>query len=145
MSSVPVIVGIGLAPVIGVLGRLSGLDRDRAMYPVALIVIAAYYVLFATMGGAQALPAELIGATVFTVIAIIGFRTSLWWVAAGIAGHGVFDFIVHPRWIANAGRPAFWPAFCGSIDVALGAILAVLLLRRAIPVRGGAPTPRAHG
>lgn len=145
MSTVPFIVGIGLAPVIGVLGRLSGLDRDRAMYPVALIVIAAYYVLFATMGGAQALPAELIGATVFTVIAIVGFRTSLWWVAAGIAGHGVFDFIVHPQLIANPGMPAFWPAFCGSIDVALGAILAVLLLRRAIPARDGAPTPRAHG
>ena len=42
------------------------------------------------MGGAQSLPAELIAATIFTVIAIIGFRTSLWWVAAGIAGHGLF-------------------------------------------------------
>lgn len=144
MSTVPVIVGTALAPVIGVLGRLSGLDRDRAMYPVALIVIAAYYVLFATMGGEEALPAELIGATVFAVIAIIGFRTSLWWVAAGIAGHGVFDFVVHPQLIVNPGMPAFWPAFCGSIDLALGAILAVLLLRRAIPARDGAPTPRAH-
>ena len=60
----------------------------------ALIVIAAYYVLFATMGGAQALPAELIAAIVFVVIAILGFRTSLWWVAAGIAGHGMFDWLV---------------------------------------------------
>ena len=40
----PVLIGIGLAPVIVVLGRLSGLDRDRAMYPITLIVIAAYYV-----------------------------------------------------------------------------------------------------
>ena len=86
MFTVPVLIGIALAPAIGILGRLSRLDRDRAMYPIALIVIAAYYVLFATMGGAQALPAELIAATVFTVVAIIGFRTSLWWVAAGIAG-----------------------------------------------------------
>lgn len=136
MFSAPVLIGIALAPVIGVLGRVSGLDRDRAMYPIALIVIAAYYVLFATMGGAQALPAELIAATVFIVVAIVGFRTSLWWVAAGIAGHGVFDWVVHPRLIENPGMPAFWPAFCGSIDVALGVILAVLLLRRAIPARG---------
>jgi len=136
MFTAPVLIGIGLAPVIVVLGRLSGMDRDRAMYPISLIVIAAYYVLFATMGGAQALPSELIAATVFIVVAIVGFRTSLWWVAAGIAGHGVFDFVVHPRLIANPGMPVFWPAFCGSIDVALGVLIAILLLRRAIPVRG---------
>jgi hypothetical protein len=136
MLTAPVLIGIALAPVIVGLGRLSGLDRDRAMYPIALIVIAAYYVLFATMGGARSLPAELIAATIFTVIAIIGFRTSLWWVAAGIAGHGVFDWVVHPHLIANAGMPAFWPAFCGSIDVVLGVLVAILLFRRAIPARG---------
>ena len=136
MFTTPVLIGIGLAPVIVVLGRLSGMDRDRAMYPISLIVIAAYYVLFATMGGGQALPSELIAATVFIVVAIVGFRTSLWWVAAGIAGHGVFDFVVHPRLIANPGMPVFWPAFCGSIDLALGVLIAILLLRRAIPVRG---------
>ena len=137
MFTAPVLIGIALAPVIVVLGRLSGLDRDRAMYPVALIVIAAYYVLFATMGGAQALPAELIAATIFTGIAILGFRTSLWWVAAGIAAHGLlFDWVLHPRLIANPGMPAFWPAFCGSIDVALGALMAILLIRRDIPTRG---------
>jgi hypothetical protein len=136
MFTAPVLIGIALAPVIVVLGRLSGLDRDRAMYPISLIVIAAYYVLFATMGGAQSLPAELIAATIFTVIAIIGFRTSLWWVAAGIAGHGIFDWVVHPHLIANTGMPVFWPAFCGSIDVALGVLIAILLFRRAIPARG---------
>ena len=136
MFTTPVVVGVALAPAIVALGRLSGMDRDRAMYPVALIVIAAYYVLFATMGGAQALPSELIAATVFIIVAIVGFRTSLWWVAAGIAGHGaLFDWVVHPRLIANPGVPSFWPAFCGSIDVALGALLAILLLTRAIPSR----------
>jgi hypothetical protein len=136
MFTTPALVGIGLAPVIVLLGRFSGMDRDRAMYPITLIVIAAYYVLFATMGGVQALPAELIAATIFSVIAIIGFRTSLWWVASGIAGHGLFDWFVHPHLIANPGMPAFWPAFCGSIDVALGVLIAFLLLRRAIPARG---------
>ena len=136
MFTLPVLIGIALAPVVVLLGRLSGMDRDRAMYPITLIVIAAYYVLFATMGGQQALSAELIAAMVFVVIALIGFRTSLWWAAAGIAGHGLFDWFVHPRLIVNPGMPVFWPAFCGSIDVALGVLLAVLLLRRAIPARG---------
>lgn len=136
MFTLPVLIGIALAPAIVALGRFTGLDRDRALYPVTLIVIAAYYVLFATMGGGEALPGELIAATVFAVIAIVGFRTSLWWVAAGIAGHGLFDWFVHPRLIANPGMPEFWPAFCGSIDVALGVLLAILLLRGAIPARG---------
>ncbi len=136
MFSTPVLIGIALAPAIVGLGRLSGLDRDRAMYPIALIVIAAYYVLFATMGGTQSLPAELISATIFFVIAIIGFRTSLWWVAAGIAGHGIFDWVVHPHLISNPGMPVFWPAFCGSIDVTLGVLIAFLLFRRTIPARG---------
>ena len=136
MFTTPVIVGVGLAPVVVLLGRLSGMDRDRAMYPITLIVIAAYYVLFATMGGQQALTTELVAATVFIVIAIVGFRTSLWVSAAGIFGHGLFDFFVHPHLTRNPGMPVFWPAFCGSIDVALGVLIAILLLRRSIPARG---------
>ena len=136
MLTTPVIIGIALAPAIVLLGRFTGLDRDRALYPVTLIVIAAYYVLFATMGGKQALPAELMAAAVFVVVALVGFRTSLWWAAAGIAGHGIFDWVVHPRLIANPGMPEFWPAFCGTIDVALGVLIAILLLRGGVPARG---------
>jgi len=135
MLHAPVLVGIALALAIVALGRFTGLDRDRAFYPVALIVIASYYVLFATMGGERALPGELIAATVFSGVAVLGFRSSLWWVAAGIAGHGIFDWAIHPQLIANPGMPAFWPAFCGTIDVALGALLALLLLRGCIPAR----------
>ena len=143
MLTLPALIGLALAPAIVALGRLSGLDRDRALYPVTLIVIASYYVLFATMGGADALPGELIAAAVFVVVAIFGFRTTLWWAAAGIAGHGIFDWFVHPRLIANPGMPAFWPAFCGSIDVALGVLIAILLVRGAIPARGRAPVQPA--
>ncbi len=132
----PYIIGFALAPAIVLLGRLSGMDRDRAMYPITLIVIASYYVLSATMGGQAALVGELFAAMVFVVVAILSFRTSLWWAAAGIAGHGLFDWLVHPHLPANAGMPVFWPAFCGSIDVALGALIAILLLRGAIPARG---------
>lgn len=135
MLPLPVLVGLALAVAIVLLGRFSGLDRDRALYPVALIVIASYYVLFATLGGAEALGTELVAATLFSAVAILGFRTSLWWVAAGTAAHGIFDWAVHPHLVANPGMPAFWPAFCGTIDVALGALLALLLLRGSIPAR----------
>ena len=131
----PVLMGIVLALASGALVRLARLDRDRACYPILLIVIAAYYVLFAATGGAPAdVWAESIAATVFVTVAIAGFHSSLWWVAAALAGHGVFDS-VHQRLIANPGVPAWWPTFCGTFDVVLAGILAGLLRLRAIPVR----------
>ncbi len=78
--------------------RLVGFDRDRAFYATVLIVVAS------------------------------GFKLSPWIVAAGLAGHGVFDAF-HGSVIANPGMPPWWPAFCGSYDVCAGGILAWLLWR----------------
>ena len=133
----PYAIAIVLALLIALVTRAAGMDRDRALYPVALIVIGFYYVLFATMGGSTAaLISESIGATVFLVIAVVGYRLNLWIVALGIAGHGLFDFFVHPHLVTNAGMPAWWPAFCGTIDIALGMICAILLNIGVIQARG---------
>jgi len=136
---VPIIVAVALAVVVGLIGRVGGLDRDRAFYPTALIVIASYYALFAVMGSStDALVLECLAGAVFLAAAIVGFRSSLWVVAVAIASHGAFDF-VHDRIITNPGMPAWWPLFCGSIDIALGAWLAWLLKRGSIPDRAGNP------
>lgn len=132
----PYLVAIVLAVLIVVVTRLAGLDRDRALYPVALIVIGSYYALFAAMGGSTpSIVTETIGAIAFLVIAVIGFRINLWIVALAIAGHGLFDFFVHPHLVTNPGMPAWWPAFCGTIDVALGVLVAILLNRGVIRAR----------
>ena len=121
--TVGAVLGIG----IGIFATLVGLDRDRALYPVALIVIASYYCLYAVLGGSNtALVNESIVATVFLVIAAVGFRTNLWLVAAGIVGHGVMD-IFHHLFIENPGLPTWWPMFCMSIDIVLGIYMAWLL------------------
>ena len=110
------------------LGRTVGFDRDRAFYPVILIVIAWYYVLFAVMGGStRAIISESVVMTIFVVTAIVGFKLSEWIVALGIAGHGVFDSI-HGSLISNPGMPRWWPAFCGTIDIAIAAGLVWLIL-----------------
>lgn len=132
----PYLVAIVLALAIVGGSRVAGMDRDRALYPAALIVIGSYYVLFATMGGSTAsIVSEMIGATVFTALAVIGFRVNLWIVALAIAGHGLFDFVVHPQLVPNPGMPAWWPAFCGTIDIALGILVAILLDRGVIRAR----------
>lgn len=132
----PYLVALVLAILIVVGTRIAGMDRDRALYPVALIVIGSYYVLFATMGGSTpSIVTEMIGATVFIVLAVIGFRINLWIVALAIAGHGLFDFFVHPHITPNPGMPVWWPAFCGTIDIALGILVAILLNLGVIPAR----------
>jgi hypothetical protein len=60
---------------------------------------------------------------------VVGFRTSLWLVAAALAAHGLFD-LVHARLIINPGVPTWWPPFCLSFDVVAAAYLAWLLLQR---------------
>ena len=71
-----ILIGALLALGVGGLSTLVGFDRDRAFYPVVLVVIASYYGLFAMMGGGGALWPELAGLAVFTAIAVFGFRTS---------------------------------------------------------------------
>lgn len=124
------VVGLLVAVAVAAFAAWSGFDRDRAFYPTALIVIAFYYVLFAAMGGStRVLAVETVLALTFCAVALLGFKRSLWLVAAGIAGHGGFDF-VHHLLITNPGMPVWWPGFCGTVDVALGGWLGWRLLRR---------------
>jgi len=132
----PYATGIVLAVLTGSMARLAGFDRDRAFYPTLVIVIASYYVLFAAMGGStHVLLVESIAMTVFACIAIVGFRSSLWLVAAALAGHGAFD-LVHDRLVSNPGVPAWWPSFCFAVDVLLAVFLSWLLRRGALRARG---------
>lgn len=123
-------VGIALAVTVALFARFVGLDRDRAFYPTVLAVVASYYDLFAVMGGSTpALIGELSITALFLAAVAVGFRRSLWIVAAALFAHGVLD-LVHGRLIANPGVPVWWPAFCMSYDVTAAAWLAGLLCVR---------------
>ncbi len=123
----PLLVGAALAVSVGLFARIVGLDRDRAFYPVVTIVVAAFYILFAAIGGTvEILAVEALAAAVFLLLAVAGFRRSLWIAAGALAGHGIFD-LVHGALIANPGVPVWWPPFCLGFDVTAGAYLAWLL------------------
>jgi hypothetical protein len=130
VRGVPLIIGLLLALLVSLLAWASGFDRDRAFYPTVLCVVASYYVLFAVLGGSfPVLVAESVTMAVFALVALLGFKSNLWWVAAALAGHGGFDF-VHGFLVHNAGMPVWWPLFCGAYDVAAGVWLAMLLRSR---------------
>jgi hypothetical protein len=123
------VIGLLLALGVGVFGLLAGLDRDRAFYPVMAIIVSSYYVLFAAMGGSvETISVEATVMAAFVAMALAGFRFNLWLAAAALAAHGLFD-AVHGQVIANAGVPAWWPAFCLSFDIGAALYLAWLLQR----------------
>jgi hypothetical protein len=128
----PYVIGMVLSAGVAVFARVVGFDRDRAFYPTVMIVIAAYYVLFAVMSGSvQTVVIESVVMTLFAAAAVVGFKASAWIVVAALAGHGVFD-AVHGYVIENAGMPAWWPAWCFAYDVGAAAGLAWLLRHRLV-------------
>lgn len=125
----PYLTGVVLALAVSGLATVVGLDRGRPFYPTVLVVIASYYVLFAVMGGSShALVMETLVMAGFLVVAVIGFKRSLWLVVAALAGHGIFDFF-HAHVVANPGVPAWWPGFCLTFDITVAVYVAWLLRR----------------
>lgn len=123
----PYAIGLTLACIVGVLARRVQLDHDKALYPIMLIVVASYYVLFAvTAGSLRAVAIEITMMMGFVIAAVIGFRKNLWLIAGGLAAHGVFDWF-HGSIVVNDGVPRWWPPFCLAFDVAAAVVLAVLL------------------
>ncbi len=123
------VIGFVLALGVGISTSLIGMDRDRALYPAIMIVIASYYDLFAVMGGSsQALVIELAVGVIFLGLSVAGFKSTLWFVVFALASHGLFDF-VHGHLIQNPGVPVWWPMFCLTYDATAAVYLAVLLSR----------------
>ena len=120
----PHVAGVVLSIGVALFARRVGFDRDRAFYPTVLIVIASYYVLFAVMSGSvETVLLESIIMALFAVAAVAGFKGSAWIVVAALVGHGVQD-AVHGHIVANAGVPAWWPAWCLAYDVGAAGALA---------------------
>lgn len=123
-------IGFALALVTIGMGRAVGFDRERSFYPLVLIVIASYYVLFATMSATTepVLVIEIIVATGFALCAVIAYRAAPWIVVAGLAAHGLFD-LIHRRLVDNPGVPRWWPGFCLTFDLAVAVAAGWALLR----------------
>ena len=104
-----VLIGLVLAIMVGLTLTLAGLDRDRALYPVMMIVIASYYILFAVLGNSpQSRWVETSIFAIFFGVFIVGFRSNLWLVVLALALQGAFD-MVHGSLIDNPGVPGWWP------------------------------------
>lgn len=124
------LIGLLLAVAVAGFAAVAGFDRERSFYATVLVVVATYYILFAVMGASRGtLLLEIVVAIGFSAAAVVGYRKSVWVLAVGLVGHGVFD-LFHHLLIDNPGVPHWWPGFCLGFDAAFGALLAMRLVSR---------------
>jgi len=132
MNIVAIAVGVGSAVVAVLLFRAWGIETTKWAYPVLLAEFPVNYWAFAIYGSdSAALPKELLASLAFLAVAYIAYRfksfVTLLLLAAGYVLHAAYD-CYHDLFFVNAGTPTWWPEFCGSADVVLGAYVAYLAL-----------------
>ena len=134
------LVGAALGIASAGLAHLVGFDRSRSFYPVLLIAIASYYVLFAAMAGAtSALWLEVAISGAWVLAAVKGFRSNLWIVVAGLAAHALFDAVhgtLVGTLVGTSGVPRWWPGFCLAFDLTIAAYAAFRIRAAGEPPEG---------
>lgn len=107
-------------------------SRQKLM-SVWLILAALIYVGFAMRtSSAQWWWTELAGVAVFVPLALLGLKYSTWLLAAGWAGHGLWDVGLHSGYWAGqrAGFvPVWYPGACLGFDLLIAGYLAAGLMR----------------
>jgi hypothetical protein len=128
------LIGAVLAIVVFAFAILAKVDQ-RVFYPLLLIIVALFYILFAAMGDSLlSLAVEAFVAGLFLLLLVAGFKKNLWFVVAALAGHGLFD-LSHHLFIYNPHVPPWWPGFCLAFDIGASAFLAILLMSRSRSAR----------
>ena len=97
------------------------------MYSIGLLVLPGLYVLFALKAGVLAVGGkELVYGSPFVVAGLVfafaSVRNSAVVVGAFWILHGMYD-LSHAQFFTNVGVPVWYPVFCFSVDVVVGAYL----------------------
>lgn len=122
---VELLIGIVLGFLTVFAGKVTGFEIDRSFYPVMLIVIAWYYVLFAFQSYDKVeILFEVVMALLFSVVAVWGHRKGLIIVVLGLVLHGIYD-LVQGNIAFSTDPPKWWPLLCLGFDFSLALGLAV--------------------
>ena len=118
------------------LARRAGSKREATIYAAALVVAALIYVGFAAVGGALPWVAlEAGGLVLFSVVALLGLRISVWALALGWIAHAGWDVLPH-KVLSVGFVPEWYPFVCIGFDLFLAGYIAVSIRERRWP---GAP------
>ena len=126
---------MGVAVGVLTIAAARAIRGQRWLYSLGLLTLPSLYAFFALRVGERAVGIEEMVYGIPYVVAGLAFarvsvRRSAVVVGALWMLHGLYD-LAHSRFIVNPGVPAWYPAFCFSVDVVVGAYL--LWLSRRIP------------
>lgn len=93
----------------GIVRRWDSARAERILFAVFLAAMPSVYILSSVLAGAwNHLPVEVAGQVLFAALAVLGLRSSPWFLAVGILGHGVGWDLWHrgqagsvPTWYAD--------------------------------------------
>ncbi len=133
MQIVALIIGILVAIVVIVHFKKTRLESSKFAYALLLITFPFYYFAFAIYGNDyKALPLEFIGGLLFFILGLFALKLSNFYkfslLAFGYIFHAVYD-VTHNMLFLNAGTPAWWPEFCGAVDLLIGLYLVNLAFK----------------
>ena len=138
ISAYLISLGVGVVVGFAIIALMTsiGMHRDRAVGPILLVAIAAFYPVFAVDDGA--LSEVILHGGVFLgflAIAAISYRSRLVIAGVGLVLHGLFD-----AWaggMTDGPEPDWWAPFCLGVDAVLGLWLILSRPWRSIPPEGG--------
>lgn len=122
-------VGLVLGVVFIALARVFG---ERRVFAVGLVVAAGLYVGLAVYGDASWtwLGIEVAGVGLYGALAVLGYRSSAWWLALGWALHPVWDVALHQLGGGSEFAPPWYPVQCISLDLLVAFYIAWRQWRR---------------
>jgi lysylphosphatidylglycerol synthetase-like protein (DUF2156 family) len=137
--------GAVIAVVVVLLFKAWRLEQANWAYPALLATFPVNYWAFAIYAAdSTALLKEFLVGLAFLAVAYTAYKiksfVTLLLLAAGYVLHAAYDFL-HNSFFVNAGAPTWWPEFCGSVDVLIGAYIAYLALTRQPPNSPRRPRP----
>ncbi|MEP7319955.1 MAG: DUF6010 family protein [Panacibacter sp.] len=122
------IIGLSLGFVSILFSRLLKQVDEKAFYGLMLAAIGALYVGF-TWTDTTSFIINCVQAFFFGTLAYFGIRRSMYFMAAGFALHGAFDFVYSLFPLPDL-RPPHYDVFCLSIDWVIGVYLFTITYRQ---------------
>ncbi len=119
------LIGIAVGVLTITLARI--IRGQHWLYSLGLLTLPGLYALFALWAGEHAVGVkEMIYGIPFVLVglafAFVSVRHSAVVVGAFWILHGLYD-LTHSQFFTNAGVPGWYPVFCFSVDVVVGAYL----------------------
>ena len=119
------LIGVAVGVLTIVLARI--IRGQHWLYSIGLLTLPSLYASFALRAGEHAVGVkEMIYGVPFVVVglvfAFVSVRQSAVVVGAFWILHGLYD-LTHNQFFTNSGVPGWYPVFCFSVDVVIGAYL----------------------